>query len=62
MSPALAGGFFTTELQLEPWNYLFLVKKNVLYCYWTVWQGISVVAQMVKRLLAMRETEVRSLG
>ena len=27
MSPALAGGFFTTELQREPWNYLFPVKK-----------------------------------
>ena len=27
MSPALAGGFFTTELQREPWNYLFLVKN-----------------------------------
>ena len=44
---------------------LFLIRREVthspLYCWLLVFR-LSLVAQLVKNLLAMRETQVRSLG
>ena len=49
VSPALAGRFFTTRATWEVQYFLIL-------------GSLSLVAQMVKRLPAMWETRVRSLG
>ena len=57
-SPALAGGFFTTEPLRKPNLFPRMIVINLS----SVVKGASLVAQLVKNLPAMRETRVPSLG
>ena len=57
-SPALAGGFFTTEPPGKPNLFPRMIVINLS----SVVKGASLVAQLVKNLPAMRETRVPSLG
>ena len=69
VSPALASGFFTTEPSRKSNIWVSGLKdKEKLsmlalrhFCKSTVW-GTSLVAQMVKNLPAVQETQVWSLG
>ena len=56
MSSALAGGFFTSDPPAKPWTWITQPESILFPVYF------QRVAQMVKNLPAVQETQVQSLG
>ena len=70
-SPAMAGGFFTTvppgrplgsSIELQVAWFLFAHDWIIFHCYIFIYYIASLVAQTIKSLPAMQETQVWSLG